>query len=284
MDESTLKPVPDILLLPQDGLPGLHELRLKANLFTGQIDLRAFRAKHPHYPVLCSSPLVLEPEKGRYCYLSRFGVAVCWNCPEALIQALHEDLLGMPGVGQLAESATDRLKVSVGGAEDRVDYNEVWLGQLTLDKLRLVSLLLAQSVALDQFDIDVSAALARFQPVVHAMRELGQLSLQYAEVLKIVGFTMDVRINVLGSLALFDDPPETWENEALDRLHHSLYHQFDLQRRLEAINQKLAYLTDAAATVMGVLTSRTSHRMEWIIIVLIFIETAFFVWKEVLFR
>jgi len=48
-----------------------------------------------------------------------------------------------------------------------------------------------------------------------------------------------------------------------------------------AANRKLADLTDAASTIMGVLTNRTSHRMEWIII-LIFIGTVSFIWSEFL--
>ena len=49
-----------------------------------------------------------------------------------------------------------------------------------------------------------------------------------------------------------------------------------------AANRKLAYLTDAASTIMGVLTNRTSHRIEWIIIILIYIETVSFIWWEFL--
>jgi uncharacterized Rmd1/YagE family protein len=158
---------------------------LQADLFTGPIDLRGFRTRHPDYPVLCPEPLVLELELGRYAFLSRFGVMVCWNCPEALVRSLRQDLQALPGVG---------------------------------------------------------------------------------------------------GLALFDAPAETWEDEALDRLHHALHRQLDLKERLEALHRKLACLNEAAGTVMGVLSNRTSHRMEWIIIILITIETVSFLWKEFLFR
>lgn len=274
----------DRLLQSWDPEGGPREYALQADLFTGPIDLRAFRARHPEYPVLSTHPLVLEPERGRYAFLSRFGAMVCWDCPEALIRTLRADLQALPGVGGLADSASDRLKVLVGDAETRVEFDAVWLPELTLSRLRLISLLLAQSVALDHFDLDAGAALDRFQPVARDMRASGALPLGHHEVLKMVGYAMDVRLQVLGNLAMFDAPAETWEDEALDRLHHSLYRQLDLKERLEALNRKLACLTDAGSTVMGVLANRTSHRMEWIIIILISIETISFLWKEFLFR
>ena len=49
-----------------------------------------------------------------------------------------------------------------------------------------------------------------------------------------------------------------------------------------AIDAKRAYLADAGTSIKEVLSIRTSHRLEGVVIVLIFIETAFFVWKEVL--
>lgn len=282
MDEKTINPWTDTLLQSPDPGAGILEYSLQADFFAGQIDLRAFRARHPHYPVLGANPLVLEPERGRYAFLSRFGVLVAWNCPEVLVLALRADLQALPGVGPLAESATDRLKVVVGAETDWVGFDTVWLRELTLAQVRLISLLLAQSVALDHFDLDVGAALDRFQPAARALRTKGALPLGHGEVLKMVGYTMDVRLLVLANLALFDDPPETWENEDLDRLHRALYRQLDLADRLEALNRKLAYLKDAASTFMEALTSRTSHRMEWVIIILIFIETVSFLWKELL--
>jgi len=87
---------------------------------------------------------------------------------------------------------------------------------------------------------------------------------------------------VLDNLTLFDDPPESWESESLAHLDAALFDQFDLEERLSAINQKLAYLQDAGATLMDLLNNRKNHSLEWIVIILILIETLVFIWKEVL--
>jgi len=258
------------------------ELALQADYFEGQIDIRAFRVRHPHYPVISSNPLVLEPELGSWIHVERFGAVVFWNCSESLVQTFLKDLQELPGAGPRIGSTHDSLTVHVGSEEDTVGFSAVWLKELTLGKLKVVSLALAQSVALDYFETSVSTAMAKFHPVVRTMHEEGKLRLQHSEVLSLVGFAMEIRSVVLENLTLFDDPPESWESESLAHLDSALFDQFDLEERINAINQKLVYLTDAGSTLMEVLTNRKSVRLEWIVIILIFVEIVFFVWKEML--
>lgn len=255
---------------------------LIADYFEGQIDLRAFRDLHAHHRVLSANPLVLEPEAGRWVYLEKFGAVVFWNPTEALVAQLHRELAVLPGAGARVAGARDELTVTVGAPADHVAFSEVQLRELTLDRLKLVSLALAQSVALEYFELAVREALARVQPVVHALRERGRLELPRREALKLVGFAMEVRAAVLENLTLFDDPPETWESEALAHLDAALFDAFDLEERLAAIQQKVAYLADAGARVLDLLATRTNQRLEWIIILLILVEVVYLFWKEVL--
>lgn len=261
-------------------LPVAEPCLLVADYLEGQIDLRAFRARNPHHRVLSANPLVLEPEAGRWVVIEKFGAVVFWNPTEALIEDLHRELQALPGVGDRIEGARDDLKVLPGAPEDRVAFSEVHLRELTLDRLKIVSLALAQSVALEYFELSVREALARVQPVVHALRARGRLGLRHREALKLVGFAMEVRAAVLENLTLFDDPPETWESEALAHLDAALYDAFDLEERLSAIQQKTAYLTDAGARILDLLATRKDQRLEWIIIGLILVEVLHMAWTE----
>ena len=276
MDAGTLafQPAPAL----QGGASG--EILLRAESFRGQIDSRAFCAAHPHYRILSANPLVLEPETGVWAYLSRFGAVVFWNASPAVVASVLKDVEGLPGMGPRVEAARDDLKVHLRAEADRVDFSEVWLRELTLDKLKIISLALAQSVALDSVEGEVHLAMARFKPVVTALRDEGRLVLGQKDLLRTVGFAMAVRAAVLDTLTLFDDPPETWESEALAHLDGALFDQFDLEERLAAVNQKVAYLQDAGATVLEVLARRKDQRLEWIIIILILVEVVLFIWKE----
>ncbi|WP_306591410.1 RMD1 family protein [Geothrix sp. 21YS21S-4] len=257
-----------------------REFSLQADYFDGQIDLKAFSAAHPHHAILNSNPLILEPRQGNYVYLSRFGGVVFWNCAGDLIQQVHDELKRLPGLSRMEEQARDTLLVRVGSTEDSVGFSEVNLRGLTLEKLSIVSLALAQSVALDHFEAAVSQAMARFQPVVHALSRDGKLAVPHRELLRIAGFAMEVRAVVLENLTLFDDPPETWESESLAHLDGALFDQFDLEERLGAIREKLAYLQDTGATFLGLLDTRKNHRLEWVIILLILVEILLAVGKD----
>lgn len=255
-------------------------LRLVADYYAGKIDPKLFRARHPDYPVLSVNPLVLQPMEDSWVYLEKFGTVVYWNCGEALMQALDADLRALEGVGHRVERPRDELRVEVGAEVEHVGFNEIRLPELRLGSLKIISLALAQSVALEHFEWDVTEALTKFRPVVSGMREQGNLVLTEREALRTVGFAMDVRATVLDNLTLFDDPPDTWESEALAHLDSALFDHFDLEERLNAINQKSAYLADAGARVMDLLATRKAHRLEWIIILLIAFEIAMALWKS----
>lgn len=265
------------LLIP--GSPAFVEL--KADYFEGQLDPKAYRTRFPHHAVLSANPLVIEPQRGAFVYLEKFGAVVFWNCSDALVASLLEELSTLDGLGGRVEAVRDHLRVHIGAEADRVGFSEVWLRDLSLDTLQIVSLALAQSVALDHFEGAVKAAMARFEPVVRELGEHGRLTLRHRQALQLVGFTLEVRAAVLQNLTLFDDPPETWESERLAHLDGALFDAFDLEERLGAIQQKLAYLADAGARVMDVLTTRKNHRLEWIIIGLIAVEIVFFLMEKI---
>jgi uncharacterized Rmd1/YagE family protein len=255
--------------------------RVRAVYFEGQISFKLFRAHHPHYPVLSTEPLVIEPELGSYVALTKFGAVVFWNCPDHVAQGVIRDVMSLPGALNRNEAVEDTIEVLVGQDEDRVTFNEVRLRELTLEKIKLISRALGQSVALERFELEVTASLRRAEPVVEELKSRGGLLLSEKETLRTVGFALGVRAAVLANLTLFDDPPETWESEALAHLDSLLYDHFNLEERTKAINQKLEFLNDVNDTLMNLLHNRKNQRLEWIIIILILIEIVFFVVLEV---
>lgn len=253
----------------------------RAEYFSGQIDPKVFRTRNPQYPQLSSNPTVLEPEQSRYVFIGKFGAVVFWNCTGELAREILQAVSEVPGTERRIEAVSDQIVINIGREKDSMTFNEVQLNELTMEKLKLISLALGQSVALDHIEQDVSGVLRTFEPVVEALRRTGRLTLSPPEVLRAIGFSFDVRSAVLASLTLFDSPPETWESESLARLDTQLYDYFDLEERIAAINQKLAYLNDLHTMLMDILHQRNSTRLEWIIILLILVEVVFSMSKDI---
>ncbi len=267
-----------ILPVPTTTPSQAERLKVRAVYLEGQIDLKVFRTRNAEYPVLAADPLILEPVRGSYLVVTKFGALVFWNCPETLQRSLLSDTRALMG-GSQAEKMEDSFDVLVGAGENAVTFNEVRLKELSLDRVSIISQALAQSVALDHIEREVADALSRFEPVVVDIHSTGRLRLSVRQVLKAVGFALQVRSSVLANLTLFDRPPETWESEMLERLDSQLYDFFDLEERLSAINQKVAYFTDMSSIFMNLLSDRRSVQLELAILLLILIEIVVFIWS-----
>ena len=264
--------------VPPEG--AVREIRVHAAYFEGKIDLAQFRARHPEYPVLALDPLVITPVRDRYVVLTKFGSVVFWNCEPGEIESLEREIAELPGALDRNPQLSDDLLVRVPHETDFVTFKEIRLRQLTLDQVKIISRALGQSVALERFENEVQAALARSEPVVQALRAHGELMQTQREILQTIGFALDVRAAVLANLTLFDSPPEAWESEAVAHVDSQLWDYFDLDERLSAINQKVSYLADLNDTLTDLLNNRKSQRLEWIIIALIFLEIVLFVLAE----
>lgn len=277
-------------LSPQSALPSELAmkpgtgLRVTADYFHGRIDLKAFRQRHPQYPALFSDPLILEPESGVYVVLTKFGGLVCWNCSAETRQQFREAVAALPDSHDRSEEVSDEIEVVSGEQKDTMEFERLAIRKLTREKVKIISVALAQSVALEYFENRVREALGQSEPIVALLRKQGRLQRKEKEIVQAVGFAMEVRSAVLAKLTLFDSPPEAWESAALARLVAQLYDYFDLDERLDAIKEKVNYLTDLNSTLLNLLSNRKSRNLEWIIIALIALEIVIFVYMEVMRR
>jgi uncharacterized Rmd1/YagE family protein len=204
-----------------------------------------------------------------------FGAVVFWQCPKPVCVAVLEKIQQVMKMDPPRSEVRDDLVVLVGQPEDRVNFKDVWLQNLTLEHVRIISETLGRSVALGRCESSVSLALKNTTPIVQALEARGELTPSAKTILKTVGFTLAVRDAILSKLGLFDDPAETWQSERLSRLHNHLYDHFDIKKRLSGLHEKVSFLSDLNQLLMTLLQNRTSHRLEWIVILLIVIEVIF---------
>ena len=87
-----------------------------------------------------------------------------------------------------------------------------------------------------------------------------------------IGEALLIRQRLAGRVDMADRPDVLWDNPSLERLWVRLADEFDLAPRARAIGQKLDVIRDTAETMGDMLATRTSHRLEWYIIILIAIE------------
>jgi uncharacterized Rmd1/YagE family protein len=250
----------------------MAKMVLRADCFDSQIDLELLKSRLPLLKPLNPDPLVLRLSANVYAVVHRFGAVIFWNGADEMCDVLVETIQNLPGMGPPNRQVQDRLQIQLGKEEDNVTFKDVWLKHLSLEHIKIISETFGQSVALKQYELALTRAMKNSEPVVEALKTRGGLIQRSKDLLKLVGFTMDVRGTILTKLALFDDPAETWHSESLSRLHNMLHDHFDLAKRVSSAHTKLEFLSDLNQMVMNLLQNKAGHRLELTVVLLIVIE------------
>jgi len=96
------------------------------------------------------------------------------------------------------------------------------------------------------------------------------------------GYLLNMRQQLnLSESNLLDNPDFMWDaSTAQERLYHAVCRSLDASPRLEVMNRKLDYAENVQKLVLDLADSGTSHRLEWIIIILIAIEIGLAILRE----
>jgi required for meiotic nuclear division protein 1 len=255
---------------------------IKAWYFESTVDDRRLREKFRDYVIEGNDPLTLRVDDVHRVLVTSFGAVVFWPFDEAVARQVSARIRETLSNPKVVEELEDRLVVESEKGEEKILFNEVWLkGAASPEQMRIIAMLLAQSVALEYLENEVDAALENFSGNLDSLREHGRIVMPPRQVLKTIGFAMHTRHEVLSHLALIDKPAETWESESLAGLHAGLHDLFDLPARQKALSTKLGRLAEDTAMFFQVLDARKAHRLEWIIIALIVFEVILTLAKDV---
>jgi uncharacterized Rmd1/YagE family protein len=130
----------------------------------------------------------------------------------------------------------------------------------------------SQSVALDYYEELTGKLLEETNLHTQMLVNKGRLGISGKELKKYIGRTLLLRNRIAENIYVFDSPPETWENESLNKIDNDLKRTFDLQVRVRTISEGLSIIKDNLELFRGLLQHRNSNILEWIVILLILVE------------
>ncbi len=246
----------------------------KAWYFRSTIDEELVHRKFQEFTIEFLDPLLIKIDNAHRVMVTSFGAVVFFPFDEAIAKLVSSRILETIRDRSVEKELEDRLTVEIGTPEDRFLHNEVHLRESdsTPTRLRIIAMLLAQSVALDHLERETDIALHGFTQYLEDLRERGRIRMSSRRILKNIGFAMQTRFMVLSNVALFDKPAETWESESIENLYQEMVDFFDIVERQEVLSTKLDFISENTRIVFEVLSSRKSHYLEWIVIILIGIE------------
>jgi len=165
-----------------------------------------------------------------------------------------------------------QFQIETGAKENKLGYNKIEIVSADTDTLRLIMLNVSQSVALDYYSEQTNRLLEETYSHTQSLEKRGRLAISGMNLKKYIGKTLNLKNRISENLYIFDSPPETWEDENLNKIDLGLKRTFDLQERFRDIREGLEIIKENLELFKDLLQYRNSTVLEWIIIILVSAE------------
>jgi uncharacterized Rmd1/YagE family protein len=211
------------------------------------------------------------PDEGQYIYVFKYGVVCFLNYDPIRISEFMR-LIYPFCKNKFDESLEEEFKIQTNCTKNKIGFNSIEIIGSDIEVLRLIMLNVSQSVALDYYQEQTTRLMEETNLHTQMLEETGNLNISGINLKKYIGKTLLLKNRIAENMYIFDAPPETWEDENLNKIHNDLIRTFDLNERFRNIQESLSIVKDNYELFRDLLQYRTSFRLEWVIIILIMVE------------
>lgn len=244
--------------------------------------LRKYRWEEPM--VLYPEGLTLPPavrDRGKRVYLYYFGGVVFVNCGEEEIHRfsgemtkISEDFRDFTSLGY-----RERYELRVEGeGREEITNDYAIVDRYDQAFLDIICFVIAKSVALERIEERVETVLDEMENLI-ALLGRGKLGISDRNLSKLASSILNFKYTSIAHIMVLDKPEITWENPEADRLYLTLANLFELDQRYQEIKHKSETLLDITGVFTGLSHARRATRLEWTIILLIFIEIVIYLFE-----
>lgn len=221
---------------------------------------------------------------GAWAVVHDFGAVVFFGVEggecDRVMKALL-DKLGEQRRAPLEESFAVELSP---GAPPATRFDRVVVPELEPRTVGLISLVVAQSVAMEYYEDDLDALIEALMERSRQLQREGGLPGRARELMRLIGRGMTMRSEVVHTLSLLDSPGVTWEEEALDKLYRELRGAFEIEERYRALDHESRIVQDNLALLVDIVRQRRYTILEVTVAVFVVAETLLFVAQLLLQR
>lgn len=255
------------VVVPSGGTAG--PIGVRALLVGERLDTRGLEGTTQ----LATAPLAVAVPGGGTAVLFRYGVVVIFGAASdaidrflALIAPFVTEPFRVPEQeqAQLVLSADADQLIDAGG---NIVFRE-W----TIERLQLVADILAKSLVLAHYETAIAAIFDRIEPLAATLRNKGRAGASSKELLHHIGNVLGMQHRMVGRVETSEKPELLWEHPKLERLYMRLADEYELRERDRALDRKLDVISRTVETLLGLVQTRSSIRVEWYIVLLIVAE------------
>ncbi len=248
--------------------PELPILTARAVLIGRYLDLRRLDQFEP----LATNPLLVTVPQHGQAVLLRSGAVVLFGVTlEDELEFITQlrPLIKEP----LARNEYEELLLTIdSNRPEGIERERVILANTESARLQVIADILGKSVLLAEQETRVARAFDRIEPLANRLRNDGRGGSNAKTLIQHIGEALAIQQEMVGRGEVGDKPEVIWERPDLERLYLNLEAEYEIRERQVALERKLALINDTAATLLDLLQSKRSIRVEWYIVILIVVE------------
>ncbi len=216
-----------------------------------------------------------------------YGAVVFFNVSDEVQEKLLNRLAAFRTSAEGGRTRDDYLlEVVEPGSPDvklqtRVFFDRVVVSQLTFAIVRTVSMLIAESTALEYYEILIENLLEKTNIYSKKLESQGRLPGASKDLVKFIGMCLNLKQEIISNLYIVDSPEETWENVELDKLFQELKVMVEVDTRYRALEYKIRIIQESIELIVDLAQAKRSTLLEMIIITLIAVEIILSILKYV---
>jgi uncharacterized Rmd1/YagE family protein len=220
-----------------------------------------------------TNPLAFRSPAGGMAMLFKTGAIVFADMTPVEEEKLVADLAPrINGRLETREVETAQIVVKPDDEDLLSSSGAIQLRNADPNRLLLVGEALAVSVALAHDERRIAKAFERIEPVAASLIKRRLPPGPQAAMLEQIGEALLVQQRLASRVDLDEKPDVLWDHPELERFWAKLVDEYDLPARARAIERKLVIIRETADTITDLISTRTGHRLEWYIILLIALE------------
>jgi uncharacterized Rmd1/YagE family protein len=248
--------------------PEAPSITARALLIGRHLDLRRLT----HVEPLGHTPLTIRVGRSGRAVLLRYGALVLFDV-DPMAEAAFVDQLRPFVTEPLEAPETEELTIVVDPTRgDVMARDRLVLADLDVTRLQVVADVLGKSVLLADQESQVARAFDRIEPLGEELQRTGRGARSARQLVRHIGETLQIQHRLVGRAEVGDKPEGTWERPDLERLFLNLESEYEIRERQIALERKLTLINDTAGTLLDLLQSKRSLRVEWYITILIVVE------------
>jgi uncharacterized Rmd1/YagE family protein len=242
---------------------------VRALLLGEPLDTRALERDTP----LGVAPLTVDIPGGGVAVLFRYGAVVLFGAATAAIDSFIASLMPLVTAALPVPERDDARLLIRPEADQPVDLaGNLVLREKTTERLQVVGDILAKSLVLSHYETRIAEIFDGIEPLAAVLREKGRAGARSKELLRHIGDVLLMQQKMVGRVETGEKPELLWEHPELERLYMRLAEEYELRDRDRALDRKLDVISRTVETLLSLVQTRSSMRVEWYIVLLIVAE------------